>query len=42
MAPREARAGAPVDEAELETWRDDAELASAGLIDGEAEVEIRR
>jgi MFS family permease len=35
MAPRESR---PVDERERETWRDDAELASAGLIDGEAEA----
>jgi hypothetical protein len=42
MAPREARAGQAVDEDELDTWRDDAELASAGLIDGEAEVQIRR
>jgi hypothetical protein len=41
LAPRE-RAAAPVSEDELETWRDDAELASAGLIDGEAEVGIRR
>jgi MFS family permease len=42
LAPRESRATRPVDEAELETWRDDAELASAGLIDGEAEVGIQR
>jgi len=38
MAPREGRTAQPVDAEELETWRDDAELASAGLIDGEAEV----
>ncbi|MBS1895108.1 MAG: MFS transporter [Actinobacteria bacterium] len=42
LAPRERRGSAPIDEDELETWRDDAELASAGLIDGEAEVAIRR
>jgi MFS family permease len=42
MAPREDRAGRPIDAEELETWRDDAELASAGLIDGEAEVRFRR
>ncbi|HEY2056001.1 MAG TPA: MFS transporter [Solirubrobacterales bacterium] len=42
MAPREQRAGRPVDPAELEIWRDDAELASAGLIDGEAEVRSGR
>lgn len=44
LAPRETRASlaSPIDEEELETWRDDAELASAGLIDGEAEVVIRR
>ncbi|MBS1676568.1 MAG: MFS transporter [Actinobacteria bacterium] len=38
LAPREARATHPADAQELATWRDDAELASAGLIDGEAEV----
>jgi predicted MFS family arabinose efflux permease len=42
LAPGEERAARPADEAELETWRDDAELASAGLIDGEAEVEPGR
>jgi MFS family permease len=39
LAPREER---PADAEELETWRDDAELASAGLIDGESEVGIGR
>jgi MFS family permease len=39
MAPRDER---PADAEELETWRDDAELASAGLIDGESEVGIGR
>jgi MFS family permease len=42
MAPREAATAHPVDDAGLETWRDDAEPASAGLIDGEAEVGVRR
>lgn len=44
LAPRETRpsSASPIAEQELETWRDDAELASAGLIDGEAEVAIRR
>ena len=42
LAPREERAARPVDEDELDTWRDDAELASAGLIDGEAEVRVGR
>jgi hypothetical protein len=39
LAPREER---PADAEELETWRDDAELASAGLIDGESEVRAGR
>jgi MFS family permease len=38
LAPSEKGAARPVDADERETWRDDAELASAGLIDGEAEV----
>jgi MFS family permease len=42
MAPREERTGRPVDAEERETWRDDAQLASVGLIDGEAEVGIGR
>lgn len=42
LAPQDARAAGPVEDDELETWRDDAELASAGLIDGEAEVTVRR
>ena len=42
MAPREGRTAWPPTEEELETWRDDAELASAGLIDGEAEVRTGR
>jgi MFS family permease len=42
LAPREERAAAPPDAEERETWRDDAELASAGLIDGEAEIQAGR
>jgi predicted MFS family arabinose efflux permease len=42
MAPREERARRPVDADERDTWRDDAQLASAGLIDGEAEVRATR
>jgi len=42
LAPREERTPRPVDDDELDTWRDDAELASAGLIDGEAEVRAGR
>jgi predicted MFS family arabinose efflux permease len=38
LAPSEKKAAAPADADERETWRDDAELASAGLIDTEAEV----
>jgi predicted MFS family arabinose efflux permease len=38
MAPSEKTAARPVDADERETWRDDAELGSAGLMDGEAEV----
>jgi MFS family permease len=42
MAPRERRPSRPATDAEVETWRDDAELASAGLIDGEPEVNVQR
>jgi MFS family permease len=42
MAPSEPHQSQPTDPRDLETWRDDAQLASAGLIDGEAEVEARR
>lgn len=42
LAPRDERATRPVGTEDLETWRDDAELASAGLIDGEAEVRTAR
>jgi MFS family permease len=38
LAPREERAPRVLGLEELGTWRDDAELASAGLIDGEAEA----
>ncbi len=42
LAPREEQATRPVGATVRETWRDDAELASAGLIDGEAEVGASR
>jgi predicted MFS family arabinose efflux permease len=42
LSPRETGRGESADETGLETWRDDAELASAGLIDGTSEVEIGR
>jgi MFS family permease len=42
MTPREVRSAGPIGTEDLETWRDDAELASAGLIGGEAEVPTAR